>query len=147
VAISTEYVFRLPSVRLADAHAAAARPGVGTYCYLFTWESPMFGGFLGSCHALDLPFVFGTVDNPAITGFTGGGEEAVALSEVMRRAWTTFARTGVPSPEWPIWDPDSRPTTVLGPWPGTDGLVHQIDRPRPEELDALARLVPVRVSG
>ncbi|HEX3980362.1 MAG TPA: carboxylesterase family protein [Acidimicrobiales bacterium] len=147
VAISTEYVFRLPSVRLADAHAAAAAPGVGTYCYLFTWESPMFGGYLASCHALDLPFVFGIVDNPAIAGFTGGGEDAVALSALMRRAWTTFARAGVPSADWTAWDPDSRPTTVLGPWPGTLGLEHQIDGPRPEELEALSRLVPDRVSG
>jgi para-nitrobenzyl esterase len=147
VAISTEYVFRLPSVRLADAHAAAAGPGVGTYCYLFTWESPMFGGYLASCHALDLPFVFGIVDNPAIAGFTGGGEDAVALSALMRRAWTTFARTGVPSADWTAWDPDSRPTTVLGPWPGSLGLEHQIDGPRPEELEALSRLVPDRVSG
>ena len=29
VAIATEYVFRLPTIRLADAHAGAARPGVG----------------------------------------------------------------------------------------------------------------------
>ncbi|MGD0313650.1 MAG: carboxylesterase family protein [Acidimicrobiales bacterium] len=147
VAISTEYVFRLPSVRLADAHTAAAAPGTGTYCYLFTWESPMFDGYLGSCHALDLPFVFGTVSNPAIAGFAGGGEDALALSAAMRRAWTTFARTGVPGPGWPGWDPDTRPTMVFGPWPGEEGLEHLVDRPRPEELEALTRLVPARVSG
>ena len=84
VAIATEFVFRLPSVRLADAHAGAAAPGVGTYCYLFTWESPAFGGYLGSCHALEIPFVFGTVHNPAIQGFCGGGEEAFALSAAVR---------------------------------------------------------------
>jgi para-nitrobenzyl esterase len=147
VAIATEYVFRLPSVRLADAHTAAAAPGTGTYCYLFTWESPMFGGYLGSCHALDLPFVFGTVSNPAIAGFAGGGEDALALSAAMRRAWTTFARTGQPSPGWSSWDADRRPTMVFGPWPGTEGLERQVDRPRPEELESLSRLVPARVSG
>ena len=44
VAVSTEYIFRWPSVRMADSHSAVAQSGVGTYCYLFTWESPAFDG-------------------------------------------------------------------------------------------------------
>ena len=103
VAIATEFVFRLPTVRFADAHAGASEPGVGTYCYLFTWESPAFGGVLGSCHALDIPFVFGTVHNPAVQTFSGGGDDAFALSAAMRRAWTGFARSGSPG-DWPRWD-------------------------------------------
>jgi para-nitrobenzyl esterase len=141
VAVSTEYIFRLPSVRMADAHAAVAEPGVGTYAYLFTWESPAFDGYLGSCHALEIPFVFGTVTNPGVQGFSGGGEDALALSASMRRAWIDFARTGAPG-AWPAWDADRRPTTVLGPWPGCEGLVHQADRPRDEELGAVAGVVP-----
>jgi para-nitrobenzyl esterase len=143
VAVSTEGIFRWPSVRMADAHAAVADPGVGTYAYLFTWESPAFGGYLGSCHALEIPFVFGTVHNPGVQGFSGGGEEAFALSASIRRAWVDFARTGVPG-TWPAWDADRRPTTVLGPWPGSEGLVHQVDRPRDDELNAVAAAVPAR---
>ncbi len=151
-AIATEFVFRLPSVRFADAHAAVAMPGVGTYCYLFTWESPALGGYLGSCHALELPFVFGTVHNPAVQGFCGGGEDAFALSALMRRAWTTFARTGAPGPmapssaEWPVWEAGTRPTAVLGPWPGSDGLAHLVHRPRDEELEAVGAVVAPRVA-
>jgi para-nitrobenzyl esterase len=145
LAIATEYVFRLPSIALADAHAAAAGPGVGTYNYLFTWESPAFGGVLGSCHALEIPFVFGTVHNPAIQTFAGGGEDALALSALMRRSWTEFARTGSPG-RWPGWDRDLRPTKVFGPWPGDGGLEHLADRPRDEELEAMAALVAARVA-
>ena len=87
-AIATEYVFRVGSLRLADAHAGSAAPGVGTFCYLFTWESPAFGGVLGSCHALEIPFVFGTVKSPMVQGFSGGGDEALALSAAIRRSWT-----------------------------------------------------------
>ena len=100
-AIATEVVFRVGTVRLADAHAAAADPGVGTYTYLFTWESPAFDGVLGSCHALEIPFVFGTLKNPVVQAFSGGGEDAFALSALMRRAWTSFARTGVPACDLP----------------------------------------------
>jgi len=145
VAIATEFVFRLPTIRLADAHAGSAAPGVGTYCYLFTWESPAFGGYLGSCHALEIPFVFGTVHNPAVQGFCGGGEEAFALSEAVRQAWTSFARTGSPG-EWELWDDDRRPTTVLGPWAGDDGPIHTAERPRDEEVEAVAAVVP-RITG
>jgi para-nitrobenzyl esterase len=146
VAIATEFVFRLPSIRLADAHAGAADSGTGTYCYLFTWESPAFGGYLGSCHALEIPFVFGTVHNPAVQGFCGGGEEAFALSDLIRQSWTDFARSGSPG-EWPTWDAERRPTRVLGPWPGSPGLDHVVDRPRDEELEALASVVVPRIAG
>ena len=145
VAIATEYVFRLPSIRLADAHDAAAKAGVGTYTYLFTWESPAFGGVLGSCHALEIPFVFGTIHNPAIQGFAGGGEDALALSALMRADWTEFARTGAPA-DWTRWDPDGRPTKVFGPWPGEGGMVHHVDRPRDGELQAMAALVAARAA-
>jgi para-nitrobenzyl esterase len=144
-AIATEFVFRVGSIRFADAHAAAAGPGVGTYNYLFTWESPAFDGVLGSCHALEIPFVFGTVKSRMVQGFSGAGEDAFALSAAIRRSWTSFARCGVPSCEvpgagsvpWPQWDPGRRPTTVLGPWPGAAGLVHRVDAPRNGELSAV----------
>ena len=151
VAISTDAVFRLPSVRLADAHsrAWAGEAGTGTHSYLFTWESPAFGGLLGSCHALDIPFVFGSVVRPEVQMFSGGGEDAHALSARMRTDWTAFAREGTPGGHWAAWDPLSRPTMVFGPWPGgpggwpggeegTGGLARVVAGPRDEELAILA---------
>jgi para-nitrobenzyl esterase len=147
-AIATEYVFRVGSVRFADAHVVAADPGVGTYNYLFTWSSPAFDGILGSCHALEIPFVFGTLKNPAIQSFSGGGDDAFALSSAIRHAWTSFARTGVPACEfagtgtvaWEQWDTKIRATTVLGPWPHSPGLVHAVQDPRAPELAAVDSL-------
>ncbi len=150
-AIATEHVFRVPTICLADAHAAVAQPGVGTYCYLFTWESPAFGGILGSCHALEIPFVFGTVRNPMVQTFSGGGDDAFALSAAMREAWTSFARSGAPEGDgvspagtWSNWDPIRRPTTVLGPWPDRHLLWNQVDGPRNEELDAVGAVFAPR---
>ncbi len=145
VAIATEYVFRIPSLRLADAHREAAEPGVGTYVYLFTWSSPMLDGYLASCHALEIPFVFGTVQNPAVQGFSGGGAEPLELSSAIRRAWTSFAHTGTPT-GFPAWEPDRQPTEILGPWPGLQGNLHQVDRPRDEEFEAVSSVMRPPVS-
>jgi para-nitrobenzyl esterase len=110
-AVESDRVFRIPALRMCEAH-----PGT-TYEYLFTWRSPAVGGLLGSCHALEIPFVFGTLTTPGVDRFTGGGPEALALSEKMQDAWLAFAKTGNPSTpalgEWPAYDADRRATMVL----------------------------------
>ncbi len=118
-AIVSDYVFRLPSLHLAEVCAAHGSPA---FSYLFSWESPFLGGIFRSCHGLDVPFVFGSISNPAVHPFTGGGEDAFALSLRVRESWLAFARTGDPScdavGEWPSYDTSGRPTMVLGPGGG-----------------------------
>ena len=142
VAIASDVIFRLPSVGLAESHDAVAHSGVGTYVYLFTWETAALGGMLGSCHGLEMPFVFGTVQNPSVQLFSGGGDDAFELSEGMRRSWAAFARAGTPSNdtagEWPAWGSHQRATMVFGPWPGNEGMWRSISGPRDAELEALA---------
>src|SRR6266487_2213998 len=67
-AIMTDWMFYLPSVRLAEAHAPRAG---GTYLYEFAWPSPVSGGKLDACHGLELGFVFDTLDTPGLTGPEG----------------------------------------------------------------------------
>ncbi len=115
-AISTDWVFRMPSLRVAEVQAAHQPL---TFSYLFTWEAPAFGGALGACHALELPFVFGTLGSPFVGFFAGSGPEAEQLSEKMQDAWIAFARCGDPSHDgvgvWPPYDLSRRSTMVLGP--------------------------------
>ncbi len=111
----TDGVFRVPAVRLLEAHQRAAAPGVGGYEYLFTWPTPAFGGLVGSCHALEIPFVFDTLHRGAARMFLGGPPtpELSTLAGAMQEAWIAFARTGDPStvslPEWPAFHPVQRP--------------------------------------
>lgn len=113
-AIESDRTMRHPAMALAGAQSAHQRQ---TYAYLFTWSSPALGGMLGSCHALDLPFVFGTLDHPMFRPFAGKGPEARALAERMQDAWIAFARTGRPQhaglPAWPGYDASSRHTMIL----------------------------------
>ncbi|MEE9279262.1 MAG: carboxylesterase/lipase family protein [Myxococcota bacterium] len=108
LAMESDRVFRLPAIRLAEAQAAH-QPR--TYAYLFTWTSPAFEGRLGACHALDIPFVFGTHVIPGIDAFAGSGPEADALSERMMDAWLGFARSG--DPGWPAFDEERRATMIF----------------------------------
>lgn len=93
-AVMTDVMFRLPAIRLLEARAAIGRPG---YHYQFSWPSPVAGGILGSCHALEIPFVFGTHDVTGISGFIGEHPPR-ELSKRMQQIWLHFARHGEPHP-------------------------------------------------
>ena len=127
-AITTDFVFRLPLLAMVLAHRKFQTK---VYSYLFTQESPFMGGAFGSCHGLEIPFVFGTVANPAIQVFTGSGPKVEGLSDQMRSAWIAFAQEDDPSceevGEWPTYEPARRSVMVFGPGGGL------ADDPRGEE--------------
>lgn len=106
-AVLTDATFRIPAIRLVEARTAATSP---TWQYLFTWATPAFGGVVKSCHALEIPFVFGVLDAGGAELFLGGpvGDELRELSGVMQDAWLSFARSG--DPGWPAWNDETRPT-------------------------------------
>ena len=101
----------VPALRIADAHADA---GGRTYGYVFDWKSPLLEGELGACHAIDLPFTFGT--QSLAEQFVGSGAEVDALAAAAMDAWIAFARHGDPSTEslsWPRYDSQSRAQMIL----------------------------------
>jgi para-nitrobenzyl esterase len=114
-AIATAATFTVPTSRLADAKA---KHQPNTYAYLFDWESPARRGAMGACHALELPFVFGTLRLPGLSAWAGSGLSADKLSEQMMDAWLAFAKTGNPScetiGEWPRYDKYARKTMIFG---------------------------------
>ncbi len=109
-AINTDLMFRIPILGLVEAQRDNVQLA---YNYLFTWKSPVMGGALGACHALEIGFVFGGYDDL----FCGSGPDADKLSECIQEAWIAFARTGNPSckaiGEWPVYG-KNRATMMLG---------------------------------
>jgi len=97
---------RLPSLQMAERKLALKAADV--FVYLFTWETPVLGGRLRACHTLEIPFVFNTVADAAITG---SDPARLALGETMARAWIAFAKTG--NPGWTPYDTTTRPTMVF----------------------------------
>jgi para-nitrobenzyl esterase len=121
--VCSDGLFRVPSIRTAENHAPPSPGGTGsgrTYLYEFAWPTPVADGALGACHAIDVPFVFGTFDSPFARAWIGPdpGPAAHDLSRRMRRSWLEFVAHG--DPGWPAYDTGSRLTQV---WGNTDALV------------------------
>jgi para-nitrobenzyl esterase len=108
-AVSTDRTFRQHSIRLAHAHGAH-QP---VWMYLFGWQTAGMGGILGACHAVEIPFVFGTHAD-ALVDLIGDDPAAGALSERVQDAWLAFAHADDPNggalPEWPRYEPGRRAT-------------------------------------
>jgi para-nitrobenzyl esterase len=102
-AIQTDWYWRIPATRLADAHA---KNSPATWMYEFAWRSPQFGGLLGACHSLEIPFVFDSLG--AETGPLWGANPPQTLADAMHAAWAAFAASG--DPGWPRYDLSRRAT-------------------------------------
>ncbi len=105
----------LPAFLMAESQA---RRGIDAWRYSFTWEAPE----RRACHALDLPFTFGTLEVDDWREWAGadGTNRTAAdqLSTRMRQAWASFARDLVPACEpvgaWPKHTSARHPVVELG---------------------------------
>ncbi|MEU5536762.1 carboxylesterase family protein [Streptomyces sp. NPDC020362] len=109
--VQTDWLFAMPSLHLADAQRAG---GGRAHVYELAWPAPGGSQYLGACHGLDIPLLFGTFRADLGILLFSGAEvpaEAQELSSRFRRSWTAFARTG--DPGWPAYDTDERLVQVL----------------------------------
>jgi para-nitrobenzyl esterase len=123
-AINTDIMFRNIALHITTAQRDN---GVPAYNYLFTWKSPAAGGIFGATHALEVGFVFGTMDD----GFCGTGVEADRLSDRMQEAWAAFARTGNPSCKgmgtWPTYG-NERNTMIISKNSRVEKVIYEAER-------------------
>lgn len=105
-AVETDWWVRIPALSLADAHVTSAT-SARTFMYEFAWPAPG----LGAVHAVEVPFVFDTLDTHSrLFGPLLGAEPPQELADAMHAAWVSFAATG--DPGWPGYDLERR-TTML----------------------------------
>ena len=139
-ALMTDKAFAVPAARLAETQARTAP----VFAYRFDWRSNFLGGLMGSCHALDIGFTFGTHNKGLVGAFFGTGVAAEALARDMMRSWIAFATTGDPSTPstgpWPRYDANERSTVIFGD--GPPRLGHQ---PNEERLRAWDKMPERRV--
>jgi para-nitrobenzyl esterase len=110
----TDWVFRMPAIRVAEAQAPHT-PRVSMY--RFDYRSTAFGGVLGACHAIDVPFTFANLDRRGVDMMLGGIDHGTQrLAERTSRAWSSAARSGSPEHDelsWPAYDAERRATCLL----------------------------------
>jgi para-nitrobenzyl esterase len=106
--LATEHTFHQPAIRVAAARSIHGHP---TWMYRFAWQSPAFGGIFGSSHAMEIPFVFGTLAHPGAVMLTGDGDDRHAVSKAMQQAWLSFARDG--DPGWSAYSTSDRATMIF----------------------------------
>jgi para-nitrobenzyl esterase len=101
-------------VSWGDASEAAGQPA---YLYYFTHHpSGPYAAQLRAYHAGEIRYAFDNVAlNPDAT------EADYALGKRMSGYWVAFAKTGDPNhegaPQWPRWDPDTRPFLEMSATP------------------------------
>lgn len=123
-AIQTDWWCRIPAIRLAEAHVNDLGR---TYMYEFAWPSPVADGLFGACHALEVPFVFDTLDERAqiMLGELLGDHPPQELATAMHAAWVSFVASG--DPGWPRYDLQRRATMRF------DAVSRVVDDPRARE--------------
>jgi para-nitrobenzyl esterase len=107
-AVVTDWFFRIPSIRIAEARAAAGTPG--TWNYRFDYPAPQDNHRLGACHGIEIPFVFDTIAldeaRPRI-----GDTPSQAVADQVHRVWVDFITSG--NPGWAAYDTATRTTGLL----------------------------------
>ena len=106
--VRTDTAFRQRAQRLAEQHANHSNP---TWMYWFTWATPAFGGILGSCHALDVPFAFDNLNTPGTDMLTGDGVERAGIAKRFADEMVQFAKASEPT--WPGFDTEFRQTLEI----------------------------------
>ena len=127
--VADAFLAAYPEKKLADAFFVDVNGRAGTlrntllkaeqdapvFNYVFTWESPVMGGIGMSWHCSEIHHVFNNAE--LVSGATGGGPDAIAMSEKVSQAWVNFARNGNPSHEglldWPEFTAESGATMIL----------------------------------
>jgi para-nitrobenzyl esterase len=107
-AVISDWFFRVPAIRVAEARAAAGAPG--TWMYRFDRPEPSDNHRLGACHGAEIPFVFDTAALDELRPRLGEAP-AQAVADQVHQVWVNFITRG--DPGWAAYDPASRTTALL----------------------------------
>lgn len=107
-AVITDWFFRVPAIRVAEARGASA--AARTWMYRFDWPEPQANHGLGACHAAEIPYVFGTSARADVRPLIGDSPSQ-AVADRAHRVWFDFITRGEPG--WAPYGTASRTTGVL----------------------------------
>jgi para-nitrobenzyl esterase len=107
-AVVTDWFFRIPPIRVAEARAGS---GAGhTWMYRFDRPEPQHNHGLGACHGAEVPFVFDTIARNEVHPLIGD-TPSQAVAGCGHRVWVDFITSG--DPGWAAYDLARRTTGLL----------------------------------
>ena len=122
-AVITDWFFRIPAIRVAEARAAA--PAVGsTWMYRFDHPEPQDNHGFGACHGVEIPFTFDTATREEIRPLIGD-TPSQAVADQAHRVWVDFITSG--NPGWAHYTTSRRTTGLL------TGTISAADDPAGDE--------------
>ena len=108
-AVITDWFFRVPAIRVAEARAAS--PGTSsTWMYRFDHPEPQDNRGFGACHGVEIPFAFDTATREEIRPLIGN-TPSQAVADLVHRVWVDFITRG--NPGWAPYDTARRTTGLL----------------------------------
>jgi para-nitrobenzyl esterase len=107
-AVITDWFFRIPPLRVAEARAASGK--ATTWVYRFDHPSPEANHGLGACHGAEIPFVFDTIARKEIHPLIGD-TPSQAVADTVHAVWTSFITSGAPG--WAPYTLPNRTTALL----------------------------------
>ncbi len=122
--LGTDKLFLAPTYRFAALQSRHAP----VWVYRFDWESTACEGLLKARHAMEIPFVFNTLEAPGIASFTGTSADRGEVARQMHHAWIAFIAAGTPEtpavPPWPSYSADRRAVLAIN---RTSRILHDPD--------------------
>jgi para-nitrobenzyl esterase len=107
-AVMTDWTFGIPAVRVAEARASRATRN--TWMYRFDHPDPSDNHRFGACHAVEVSFVFDTIDRDEVTPLVGDAPSA-AVAAAVHGTWVNFITNG--DPGWAAYDTTTRTVGLL----------------------------------
>ena len=120
-AVITDWFFRIPAIRVAEARATGHAT---TWTYRFDHPDPGGNHRFGACHAVEIPFVFGTITREDARPLIGD-TPSQTVADTAHGTWVSFIKSGTPG--WAAYTLDSRTTGLL-----TDKL-NEVNDPASDE--------------
>ena len=121
-AVISDWFFRVPAIRVAEARATAG--GSRTWMYRFDYPEPRDNRGFGACHAAEVAFVFDTITRDGARALLGDAPSRDVVDRV-HRVWVDFITRG--DPGWAGYDTARRTTGLLA------GTVTAADDPAGDE--------------
>ena len=87
-AVITDWFFRIPPIRVAEARAASSAMS-STWMYRFDHPEPQDNRGFGACHGVEVPFAFDTATREEIRPLIGDTPSQAVADQVHRYGWTS----------------------------------------------------------